>query len=175
MDSQMNLRWPRYAIHITYSLTTFTNPSILLSSVIHLAPTNPSSMVHILAFSTWSGIPQFKSPLLHAFILVVDVNRHPIFFVELRPPAAIAYVLRSYGVGQRPEKQCPRERSHSEIIPAEDAHPSCACWKESGRVTQQSTMSHLLLTVSARKAVSTKRMVSSVGYAIQTAFQFGFL
>ena len=32
-----------------------------------------------------------KSPLLRVFILVVDANRHPVFFVEIRPPAEIPY------------------------------------------------------------------------------------
>ena len=79
------------------------NPSILLSSAILVAKMNPSFMGHTLGLFSVDGlykvVPQFKYTALQGAqesidvvaVLLVEVNRHPVFFMGIKPPAAFPY------------------------------------------------------------------------------------
>jgi len=84
--------------------TTFTNSLRLSFQFCHPPGTDGSILSiyspYLHAEGRYELVPQFTSPLLQGAqesinlvtILVVDVlNRHPIFFVQIKPPAEMPY------------------------------------------------------------------------------------
>ena len=86
---------------LTHSPSTYTNPLIQLSSAIPVAAMNPFSFNRLLntlfpVDGPYEIVPQFKSPgtqesIDFVAIFLVEVNRHPVFFIEVKPTASFPY------------------------------------------------------------------------------------
>ena len=86
---------------LTHSPSTYTIPLIQLSSAIPVAAMNPFSFNRLLntlfpVDGPYEIVPQFKSPgtqesIDFVAIFLVEVNRHPVFFIEVKPTASFPY------------------------------------------------------------------------------------
>ena len=89
--------WPEY-IHRSFNSAIISDPSGRDESVFY----GPFTRLLCTLFSVdgpYEIVPQFKSVALQGAqesinvvaVLVVGVNRHPIFFMEIKPPASLPY------------------------------------------------------------------------------------
>jgi hypothetical protein len=89
------LPWPEY-IHQSFNSAILSDPSGKDESVFY----GPFTRLLYTLFSVegqYEVVPQFKSTVLQGaqgivtVLVVSEVNRHPVFFMGIKPPAAIPY------------------------------------------------------------------------------------